>query len=234
MSKRINQPPKTARASLWMILLLGAAPMTFATTIDFEAQCPSGVQASGPCSQLFSTVGNAESLSISTPAGSVLIQGGALFDQITNLPADETALYGTAGNAANIGVHPASGFTNPLLLTFPSPITSFSLDILNGNIINVDYHLADNKGNSADFVLIPNLSGGTKTVGFAATGNVVTISAASGQIQPGGMTWDFLIDNIQFTTAGNSAVPEPTTVVLIGVGLTALGLIRRKGGPGNV
>jgi hypothetical protein len=194
--------------------------------IDFESQCPSGVQPSGSCSTLFATVGNAQTLNIPTAIGTTTVTGGAVFDQITNLPADETALYGTAGNSANIGVFPGSGFTNPLTIIFPAAITNFYLDVLNGNTISVDYHMADNKGNSADFLLAPNLSGGLKTIGFAATGSVVTISAATGQNTAGGMTWDFLIDNIHFNEPLKTA-PEPGTMILIGAGLVALGFFRR-------
>jgi hypothetical protein len=222
------QQPAWCATALWIALLFtGITPATFASVIDFESQCPSGVKPNGPCSTLFATVGNAQTLNIPTPIGVAAVSGGAVFDQITNLPADETALYGTAGNSANIGVFPGSGFTNPLTITFPVTITDFFLDVLNGNTISVDYHMADNKGNSADFVLAPNLSGGLKTIGFAATGSVVTISAATGQNTPGGMTWDFLIDNIHFNEPLANAAPEPGTIILLGAGLTALGFFRR-------
>jgi hypothetical protein len=152
------------------ILLGAAAAATLADTINFENQCPSGQQASGPCSTLFSTVGNAQNLTIPTSIGPVLVQGGALFDNITNLPSDETAAYGTAESSAIIGVFPGSDFMNPLTITFPQALRSFSVDVLNGNTTSVDYHLADNLGNSADFLLAPNLSGGLKTM-FLARGS---------------------------------------------------------------
>src|SRR6516225_10246616 len=123
MSKRLF------RLAVLSVSTLAAA---FAETITFEPQCSLGQQPSGPCSTLFSTVGNAQTLMIPTSIGAVTVSGGALFDAITNLPSDETAVYGTAGNSANIGVFPASGFTNPLTLVFPKAITSFSLDVLNG------------------------------------------------------------------------------------------------------
>jgi hypothetical protein len=74
-------------------ILLAAATAAAFANITFEPQCPSGQQASGPCSALFSTVGNAETLTIPTSIGNVTITGGALFDDITNLPVDETAVY---------------------------------------------------------------------------------------------------------------------------------------------
>jgi hypothetical protein len=208
------------------VLSVSTLAAAFGETITFEPQCPSGQQPSGPCSALFSTVGNSQTLMIPTSIGSVTVSGGALFDTITNLPSDETAVYGTAGNSANIGVFPASGFTNPLTLIFPKAITGFSLDVLNGNTMTVDYHLADNAGNSADFQLAPNLSGGQKTIAFAATGTQVTIGAMTGQSTPSGMTWDFLIDNVTFQTTAAST-PEPSSFLLIGLGLLGLGLAGR-------
>ncbi len=224
MSKRVPKSLKLAT------LLAAATAAAFADTINFENQCPSGQTASGPCSTLFSTVGNAQTLTIPTSIGSVTISGGALFDNIANLPVDETAVYGTAGNASGIGVFPGSGFANPLSITFPEAIASFSLDILNGNTASVTYQLADNLGNSADFQLAPNFAGGLQSYGFAAAGNEVTISALTGQSTPSGMTWDFLIDNINFTAAQNSSssVPEPASAYLLGAGLIALWLVRRR------
>jgi len=126
MSLLVTHRPGRYPATLHLSLLLAAAATaTLADTIDFEDQCPSGQQLAGPCSALFSTVGNAKNLSIATTIGMVTIQGGALFDKIANLPSDETALYGTAGNAAGIGVFPGSGFTTPLTITFPHPIVGF-------------------------------------------------------------------------------------------------------------
>ena len=223
MSKRVSASFKLAT------LLVAAAAATFADTINFEDQCPSGQTTSGPCSALFSTVGNAENLTIPTSIGPVIVEGGAVFDNIANLPSDESVVYGTAGNSANIGVFPGSGFTNPLTILFPRPVTSFSLDILNGNTSTIEYELADNLGNQADFQIAPNFSGGVQSVGFATTGDEVTISAVTGQSTPAGMTWDFLIDNINFTTqsTSSSATPEPASGWLFGIGLVAVGLARR-------
>jgi len=208
------------------ILLTAATATALAGTINFEAQCPAGQQASGPCSDLFSTVGNAQTLTIPTSIGDVTIQGGALFDDIANLPVDETAVYGTAGNATGIGVSTGTGFTNPITITFPAGLTSFSLDVLNGNTTTVEYQLADNLGNIQDLTVAPNFSSGLQVMRFATTGTVFTLTAVTGQSTPSGMTFDFLIDNIDFTT--RSTTPEPASALFIGIGLLALGLIRRR------
>jgi hypothetical protein len=81
------------------------------------------------------------------------------------------------GNASNIGVSVGTGFTNPLVVTFPVPIANFFLDVLNGNTIPVTYDLSDNVGNSASFDLVPNLNGGLKTIGFAAAGTMLYVSS---------------------------------------------------------
>jgi len=175
----------------------------------------------------FAAAGNAQTLNIATTIGTVTISGGVILTAAANLPADQTSIYGTAGNAANIGVTVGSGFTNPLVVTFPVPITNFFLDVLNGNVISVNYQLADNMGNTASFGLVPNLSGGQKTIGFAATGTQVTISALNGQNTPGGITWDYFIDNIHFDEPLPNLVPEPGTLGLLAAGLTGLFLKRK-------
>jgi hypothetical protein len=216
--------------SKFAILLAAAAAAAFADTINFDNLCPSQTS-SGACAGLFSTVGNAENLDIATSIGTVVVQGGALFDDISNLPADETAVYGTAGNASGIGVTPnGTGFTNPITITFPEALTSFSLDVLNGNTVSVEYQLADNAGNVQDLTVAPNFSSGLQVINLGATGTVVTLTAETGQSTSSGMTWDFLIDNISFTSASGTpttATPEPVPALLIGMGLITLGLVRR-------
>jgi len=154
-----------------------------------------------------------------------------ILSNATFLPADQTSIYGTAGNSANIGVFPGSGFINPITVTFPAPITNFFLDVFNGNIINVNYRVADNSGNNANFVLLPNLSSGQSRIGFSATGSVVTIEATTGQSTSSGQTWDFFIDNIHFNEPlppDLSGIPEPSTMLLTAAGITLLLLSRSR------
>jgi hypothetical protein len=184
-----------------------------ADVIDFE-------QYAGPST--FVEAGHAQTLNISTSVGIVKVSGGVILTKATSLPADESSIYGTAGNASNIGVATGSGYTNPIVITFPLPVSSFSLDILNGNTQPVTYQLADNHHNSASFNIAPNLSGGVKTFGFSSAGNVVTITAMTGQSTPNGITWDFFVDNINFTPL--ISVPEPS-ILTLGVAAGASGLI---------
>lgn len=209
MKLRLRILPVLVAAGLLLLICQTAK----ADNINFETL-------TGPST--FAAAGNAQTLNIATTIGTVTISGGVILTAATNLPADETSIYGTAGNAANIGVTVGSGFTNPLVVTFPVPITNFFLDVLNGNIIPVDYQLADNMGNTASFDLAPNLTGGQKTIGFAATGTKVTITALDGQSTPGGITWDFFVDNIHFDEPLPNQVPEPQTLGLLAAGLTGL------------
>jgi hypothetical protein len=203
-----------------LVCLFAFSSTSAADTIDFESLV-------GPST--FGAAGNAQTLNIATVIGNVMVEGGVILTNTSNLPADETSIYGTAGNATNIGVTVGSGFTNPLTLTFAAPISNFFLDVLNGNVIDVNYHVADNAGHSADFLLSPNLSGGQTTIGFAATGNIITISATTGQMTPSGLTWDFFIDNVHFNEAlpPGLSVPEPASLSLAILGIAGV-LARRR------
>lgn len=218
---------KSAGAPLALLLVCSGA--LFAQTIDFEAQCPSGPQSTGPCSSLFRNAGNEQTLSIATAIGTVTVQGGVLLDATTNLPADGTAVYGTA--TASIVPNVGTGLTNPLTITFPSNIHNFYLTVLNGLQSSANYTVADNVGNSATFTLIPNLSSGTSVIGFPASGNVVTITSL------GTAGWDFFVDNINFnttlpsglnpisSTSGTAQAPaiSPLSGALLVLGLGAIG-----------
>ncbi len=175
-----------------------------------------------------------------------------MLDGATNLPADETAVYGTAGNAASLGITTiGTGFTNPMTITFPQSIQNFFVTVLNGNTIPVSYMVADNAGNSATYLIPSNLSGGGQTIGFAATGTTVTITALTGQSVGGGIAWDFFVGNVNFnqplptglaptSTTGTgitppgspspAATPAPPSLVLALAGLAAAGICASPGG----
>jgi hypothetical protein len=151
-------------------------------------------------------------LSYSTSSGPLTITGGAILTNTSNLPADETSVYGTA--SPNYGLN--SAFSNTITMTFTSPINNFFFDLLNGVTSNETFTVADNLGNSQTFTLAANLSLGVVTVGFPTVGSVVTITTSD-------PNWDFFIDNIGFNQATpGTATPEPGTMALLGVGVLGL------------
>jgi hypothetical protein len=186
---------------------VGLALPAFATDVDFEGF-------SGPT--LFSGA---------TPAPQTIVTDGATFTggviltAATNLPADETSLYGTADFS--------SGLSNPITVTDPDGFNNFFFDLLNGETAPQSFVVADNAGHSQEFDNIPaNTDSGFALVGFASTGTVVTITdITSGASGP----YDFFIDNVHFdeglppSLGGNSVPDGASTAELLAVG--ALGLV---------
>jgi len=126
------------------------------------------------------------------------------------LPADQTSVYGTISTTPN---------SNPLTITFSVLVTNFFLDILNGETSDETYTIADNVGNSAGFVIPPNLNSGLQFFSLAATGTVVTITSAA---KTG--FWDFFVDNVGFDQPPPNGTPEPSTWAMMLLGFAALGL----------
>ncbi len=189
--------------------VIGVTPYAKAEVINFDDQ---GL--SGP-SLFVNAVPSPQPLDIATGIGNVHFAGGVILTNTAALPANQTSLYGAASFGINL--------SNPLTITFPTNISNFFLDVYNGETFNVDYTVSDNLGNTATFNLAPNLNGGTTQIGFAATGNLVSVAS----ITLPTTTFDFFIDNIHFNEA-LPGVPVPSTMLLLGSGLAALVAVRRK------
>jgi hypothetical protein len=183
-----------ASASFGLLLTLALAPAS-ATIIDFEAQAANrGGNLTGiPDSPL--TIGIAT------------FTGGELRFGLINLPADETGVYVSEGLFG-------SGETNPLVITFATPVSDFSVLVANGDAQNQTYTVSDELGDSASVTLAlsGSLNNAAKTVALSGS-DITTVSITSANVS----FWNFAIDNVTF-----SAVPEPMSVslVLVGLGVT--------------
>ena len=191
-----------ASASFGLLLTLALAPAS-ATIIDFEAQAANrGGNLTGiPDSPL--TIGIAT------------FTGGELRSGLINLPADETGVYVSEGLFG-------SGETNPLVITFATPVSDFSMLVANGDAQNQTYTVSDELGDSASVILAlsGSLNNAAKTVALSGS-DITTVSITSANVS----FWNFAIDNVTF-----SAVPEPMSVSLVLVGLGVAFCCRRKGG----
>ena len=186
-----------------LFVLLADLPAQ-ATIIDFETQAANrGGNLTGiPDSPL--TIGIAT------------FTGGELRSGEVGLNVDQTGVYASQGL---IG----SGETNPLVITFASPVNNFSVFVANGDDVR-SYTVSDNLGDSVTMSLVSAGSLGAAT--FALPGNGVrTVDITSANLD----AWDFAIDNVTFTAA--TSTPEPGSFLLLGAGLIVLVSLRRSEEP---
>jgi hypothetical protein len=184
--------------------------VSFATIINFDDQGYTGPSLFMDASPI------PQHLEFTTADGWVKIDGGVILENTSFLPANQTALYGTASFV--------NGMTNPLTITFENDIENFYMDLYNGYTTDMTYVISDNNGHTSTFTLPSNLNSGTTLVEFAAVGNVLTIESTT----LGQSNWDFFIDNLHFNEKLPSSVPEPSMMMLLGFGLVSLVFYRKK------
>jgi hypothetical protein len=181
-----------------LAVMATVAPAT-ATIIDFEAQAASrGGSLTGiPDSPL--TIGIAT------------FTGGELLNGEIGLNADQTGVYASEGLFG-------SGETNPVVITFASPVNAFSVFVGNGDDVR-SYTVSDNLGDSITQSLASTGALGAGT--FSLPGNGLTtvyITSANAN------AWDLAIDNVSFTAP--TSVPEPEPLFLVGGMLLLLATVR--------
>ena len=180
-------------------LLIGLAVLipANATVIDFEAQAANrGGNLTGiPDSPLV--------------IGIAAFTGGELLNGEVGLNADQTGVYASEGL---FGVSE----TNPIVITFASPVTGFSVLVANGDDVR-SYTVSDNLGDSMTMSLPSAGSLGKAIFSLPGTG-ITAVNIASANVD----AWDLAIDNVTF-----SSVPEPSSILLFAVGLMLLAWLPR-------
>jgi hypothetical protein len=162
-------------ASLALTVAGGATAAT--TTIDFESL-------TGP--SLFCPTAAPVTI------GAATFSGGAIMTAVTNLPADETTVYGTAN---------CPGYAPAITVDFSVPVSDFSVRVLNGESATVSYTVASDLGGTVTKSLAANLSSGADTFTLPDAGiTSVTITRGTSAT-----SWDFFIDDVAFSTFPTTA-----------------------------
>jgi hypothetical protein len=157
----------------------------------------------GPSSpSIFANYTAPESVSYSIDtATTVSFNGGVTLSSTTNLPGDQSTVYGTAystsGGYCNIPTVCAS--TGQITIGFTAPVMNFSVYMINGNTATITYTVMDQLGNSSQVTLVPNFSSGLSTVALPPTDAVTQVTISPGAAPAGACcVWDYFIDNVSF------------------------------------
>jgi hypothetical protein len=164
---------------------------------------------------LFVEAGAAKLSTITTPVGNVILSGGVFLGDATNLPADESVVYGTGDTS--VGADPSLSPTITIL--FPKPVSDVSFNLLNGEPYVSTYTVEDNLGDEVIPTLFSNNADGETIVSLNFSGiTSITVSAIS-------LNWDFEIDNISFNPLADPlSQAKDNTIPNTGLALSTVGV----------
>jgi len=188
-------------SSLFALALAVAPATATATLITFDPQ------ASGHGGNLTGIPDSPLIIGIAT------FTGGELLNAEVGLNADQTGVLASQGLFG-------SGETNPLTITFASPVSDLSVFVVNGDDVR-SYTVADNLGRSMTMSLSSAGASGSATFSLPGPG-VTSVDITSANAD----AWDFAIDDVTFDAA--TTTPEPESWLLLGFGLVFLATLCRK------
>jgi len=151
----------------------------------------------------------------------VSFSGGTILTNTTNLPADQTSIYGTAGFATPQG---SGGYQNQITVNFPQAEQNIVARLLNGSTIPAIFQVTDNVGDSALFTIPPNLSSGMAEISLAGFASQFTVTQLTNDPNVSG--YDFFLDNIQFNVPVAGVPDGGSTALLLLAGCICLLVVR--------
>ena len=166
---------------------IGTIPAS-ATVVNFDAQ------AAGSGSDLTGVPEAPLTIGILT------VTGGELLNQETGLGVDQTGVYASEGL---FGISE----TNPLVLTFSTPVFNFSVFVANGDDTRA-YTVTDNLGGSLTQTLASAGALGGATFSLS-DGGITSVSISSANAA----AWNFAIDNVTFTPTPEIGTGELSVLV---------------------
>lgn len=209
--------------SLFATAALLCLPIAQADMIDFEGFAPGTTL--GPVIAATNTVTFA--VGSAGPGGPATVVGvGAPTESFSPNDTPSGGMPGLRFLSDN-GTGPSSGISANYFLVFATPISMLALDTYDYGDVPGGGMITLTMFTDAGFTTV---AGATTVAGSAADASVIPISVSGAPALSASLTFSAYdpgvgVDNVDFQ---NASIPEPMTITLFGVGLLALGLIRRR------